>query len=136
MSVPRTDIRTAAKNALLGATAAGQAVFTSKYTALMSETFPLILISAAAEELESAQVQPAQYFRKLKLILSALVQANDSMDDVLDLVGSQVEAAMAKDPTLAGSVTGMVLKAIDLEAIEGEQLFGAIHLTYEVGYFG
>lgn len=138
MSSKRDAIREAIKSALIAAnTAAGAAVYTSHYTVLMAETYPLILIETPQESIESMLPgSPKQYDRKLTIVVSAVVQQNDAMDTGMDAIADQIEAVFAANPTF-GLCSGSILKSVDSTVQDnGEQLTGAIHLTFEAHYFG
>lgn len=132
----RKSIRTAVSAALKGKTQADQNVFTSRYSALFSDAYPLILIYTPEEELETYVNSPRQYQRTMTLIVSAIIKANDDVDDEIDDLAEDLEAAIAVDQTFGGLAMGSVLKKIDSEVdTEGESQLAAVHLTLEVEYF-
>lgn len=133
----RTDIRNAIAAALkAGNTDAGQNVLTSRYTAMFSETFPLILVYTPDEDVELLIPSPAQYDRKLTVNVTGIIQADASIDDSLDTIADQIETVMKKDAIFGGLAMGLVLHktSSEVETI-GETQMGAIHLAYELSYF-
>lgn len=132
----RTDIRNAIATAIRGQTIVDQNVLTSRYSALMSETFPIILVYTPEEDPELLVPAPAKYNRTLRVAISAIVKANESVDDSLDSLADEIEAAIIRDATFGGLAMGTVMKKIESE-IEyvGEMQFGAIHLNFEVQYY-
>jgi hypothetical protein len=80
---------------------------------------------------------PPIYERRLTVIVSAVVSQNDTMDDAMDSLADQIEAVFGKDPTFGGICNGSILKSVDSTVdSNGEQLFGAIHVSFEVTYLG
>ncbi len=133
----RITIRTGIQAALVDKTDATNRVYTSRYTALVAESYPLILIYTPAEDADIAALKPSRYNRKLSLIISGVVEANDEMDTELDTMAAAIEEVMGKGPVAWGGANSAVLKKSETTIeTKGEKLFGAIHLEYELTYFG
>lgn len=132
----RKAIRNAVRDALKGRTVAGQTVLTSRYAAIFSETFPLILIYWPEEIIDSPHVNfPRTYERKLTLMISGIAPATADIDDVLDDFSDAIEAVLGADPTFGGLAMGSMLKKINSEVnIDSDQQLGAVHLTLELEY--
>lgn len=131
----RTDIRNAIATALKGATSAADSVMTSRYRAFKAKALPLVLVYTPDEELDSFVNYPRQYARKVKVVTMGLIQANDDVDDAIDEMQSDIEAAMHKDPTFGGLAMGTVLQKVSSEVDpSGESQYAAAHAEWEVTY--
>lgn len=120
---------------LLGKTPADQEVLTSRYSAIMTEAFPLVLIYTPEEEAEIHQAGPRRYQRKLTVVVSGILKADDRIDNALDDMQEAIDAAFNTDLTFGGLAMGAAYKKMNSEVnTDGSPQMGAIHLTYEVDY--
>lgn len=135
----RTSIRSAVVDLLIAAsTGAGSAVFGNRATPIWDETLPIILVFAREETSVSHQLGDSKLRRKLTLVVEGRVEANTSLEDALDSLAYDIEAAMRAAPRfgLDDDVADSVLTGTTLElSAAGEKPIGAVSLTYEVLYF-
>lgn len=113
-------------------TIAGEKVYGKRSNTLWKTELPAILVFCREEE--SAPYVMGE--KPLKRAMQLVVQAEGELDDDgLDDFADQIEDAMKADPTLGDEDVDSTLIGTQIEvSSEGEKLYGAIRLTYEVTY--
>ncbi len=113
MSHVRQQIRDQLKTTLTGLTTTGSNVFDSRV--YDHDALPSLAIYTLSEELgeESANKQ----MRILNIVVEARAKANTNLDNTLDLIGSEVEAAIfsSGDTTLNGKCKDIDFEGVDIE---------------------
>jgi predicted metal-dependent phosphoesterase TrpH len=130
----RRQIREALLARLTGLALTGSRVFSGRVNPLTDGELPAIVIATDGEEnIQSAQ-EPVQ--RTLSFAVRGVARNADDVEDTLDELGEQVEAAVAAGPLLPGKSinTRLIAVAVDL-AGDGVQPHGQIVMTYVVDYF-
>lgn len=137
MSAQRKAIRHAMRDMLLGATDAGQRVYTNRGVRLDESLFPAIVIMNAGESIEEHAIAPLIYKREAEISVEVHVQPGSTADDLLDDLAEQVEAVFWPDETLGGTTEELRLLRVSETAVEGEarQDIAALALVYRATYF-
>lgn len=90
------------------------------------------------EEIEAATLTaPKRYERILKLVIEGVAQdtATELVDDILDRINVEVEAALDADNTLGGLAKDIQLSSITIEVpSEGGIRTGGIEMSWDVTY--
>lgn len=138
MSHRRKNIRDAIVGLLkAAATSAGDRVYGDRVLPLFAETYPLILVFARDESSTPRGNTPSPMVRSLAISIAimATAGADESLDDILDGMCLQVEAAIKADPQLKQTAITCGLISTEFDASpEGEKVLGGARLTYEVTY--
>ena len=133
MAHVRQQIRERAGTALTGLALTGSNVFQSRLYPLIDEDLPCILVSVDAEEI-TAETTSGIIRREVLLSLVVKDKFTADLDDRLDSIGVEVEAAIAGETATVLSKSALINVEIDLEA-EGEQPTGALKMSYQVTVF-
>lgn len=139
MSHPRTAIRKQAVAQLLGLTSAGSSVYASRVAPLISNGWqnelPAICVYTMDEGGEIFNAAPREYLRNVQLVVEIHANADEALDDVLDVIARQVENLLLQDDTLGDTVndlryaqTRMVIRD------EGEDLIGGCRIVFNAEY--
>lgn len=141
----RRLIREAAMAQLAGRTMAGARVLSHPTEPWKRGALPVIGVYTDDEQIEdqSKTNRPRETWRDLDVVIVLWVahtQANPAVD-ALDDGAEQIEAAMALDPYLSGTVglTGAVLVSTEVAILDDEQqradpLIGVVRLVYTAPY--
>jgi hypothetical protein len=135
----RRQIREAAATALFGAGDWGVNVFTTRRTPVAAEHLPCALVYTTDETSERDTLgSDRQLRRELVLAIQAMIQDNDTLDDSLDGLAADVEAAMMADPTFGGLALDCALTRTQIDIRAGganaEMKTGSVVLTFAVSY--
>lgn len=132
---PRTVIRKALAALLIGNTAAGQNVFTSRTGAFMSRELPAIAIYTTDEAVDDGETSPRRYTRNPDVVVQLVAEVDKDIDDVLDALALEVEDIMLPDATWGGLVEDSLLtKASTFLASNGKYDVGCHELTFVTKY--
>ena len=133
MKHARQKIREAAAAALTGI---ASQVYTSRVYPLVN--LPVISVYANNErsEMENDTLNtPRRYSRRLALEVEIVAEAVSDVDNSVDDLAAQVEAAMAADLTIAGTATDSELQAAQFEFDGGSDIPTVrARLGFEVWY--
>lgn len=132
----REQIRVAAATTLNGLPTTGGRVYASRVSNWNSASLPGLAIYTTAETAEPAAMGSGRpTARELELVIEAAAKAVAGVDDILDRVAAEVEAALAADPTLGGLVKRLVLERTEIDLSgEGEEPVGLVRLTFQALY--
>lgn len=160
MTVERREIRCAVKEALLGATRAGQNVTAQRFRPILpekdlagAEVFASLQVYTLSEDIETGTDSPRDYDRALDLAVEVYVEqgpaaTDEDAEDLIDELCDQVECVVdplipqllrrlvpGTDETLAvnTSKSGLVRVDIGFDA-KGLQLGGAARLLWRLEY--
>ena len=133
MSHVRQQIRDQLKTTLTGLTTTGANVFSSRV--YDHDVLPSLTIYTLSEELgeESANKQ----LRLLNIVVEARAKATSNLDDTLDTIGAEVEAAIFNtgDTTLGGKCKDIDFEGIDIELSgESDQPVGLMSIRFACLY--
>lgn len=140
MAHPRKVIRHAVVDLLTAAsTAAGARVFATRVEPIKRTALPTISVYTLGEPVRPGadQTAPRELTRDVKVEIAGWVAHSDSLsvDDAMDDLAEQIEAAMDADPYLGGAAGDSVLESTEIEVRDdGERLIGIVALTYSVTY--
>ena len=143
MAHPRKLIRQTVTALLANAgTVAGARVRSTRVDPHKRSQLPAISVYTLGETTEgdSAQTAPIELTRNLKLEIAAWVAHSDelSVDDAMDDVAEEIEAAMASDYYLVDTVAAQMLESCAMQLVEedgrSDPLVGIVILTYAITY--
>lgn len=136
----RYAIRDRLKTAVDGAfpTVAGENVFASRIAPITDDDYPAILIYTREEKEYSEPIDDSLAFRKARLfvVVEGLLRAGESVDDKLDDLAEQIEAAFDGWDIPGFEAANMTLHETDIDVVTENvrRPIGAIGLTYHVTY--
>ena len=132
MSHARQQIREAVATLVTGLTTTGGNVFQSRVYRLQASELPALLVYTNSETVERSHMTSG-LVRELTLRVEGIAKALVNIDDTLDTIGAEVEAALGgQEPA---GVEDLVLQSADVTINgEGEQQVGAIVMDYLVRY--
>jgi len=132
---PRTVIRKAVAALLAGKTAAGQNVYTSRVEAFGSRHLPAISIYTTDEDADTGDTSPRRYTRTPDVVVQAVFEVDEHLDDAMDAMSLQIEAVLLAEPTWGGVADDSVLvKSAMYLAENGRSEFGCLSLTFRAEY--
>lgn len=136
MSHVRTQIRTAVKNRLLGLYTTGQNVHMMRVYSVEDIPALLIYVNSEISELDNKKGRPVDLRRTMDLTIEGLAgTAEQTLNDTLDRISSEVETAMMSDLTFGGLAQRSRLTGTEFGFTpEGEKQHGMVRLTYRVEY--
>lgn len=123
--------------------AVGARVFTNRMRKVFPEELPCIIIYSKSESAEITVTAPRQYTRTMKLAVeiidkwdeSAQSNLDDTVDDRLDEIATEVEKRLYRNETLDNEVVDLLFSDIETDFDPtGEQPVGAMRLTFDVLY--
>lgn len=135
MAHARSTIRDAVARACTGLTTTGDRVYTDRAYPIPADKLPALRVfySNEAVELSSMGADPT-YMRRASLMVVGYA-AGDGLDDTLDTIGSEVEAAIYLAGNLGGlAIGGSTLRSVDFAIDEGDSRTGFIAMTWEIMY--
>ena len=132
MSHARQQIREAVATLVTGLTTTGSNVFQSRVYHLQASELPALLVYTNSETVERSHMTTG-LVRELTLRVEGIAKALADIDDTLDTIGAEVEAALGgQEPA---GVEDLVLQSADVTINgEGEQQVGAIVMDFLVRY--
>lgn len=131
MAHQRKTIRDTIVTTLTGLTTTGSNVYSGR--AYPIKNVPALRISTPDESSELAT--GSVYTRTLTVKIDAVAKGGATIDDDLDGIAAEVEAALEADYTLSGAVDNLYLTATETTIDDtAEQPFGMISLSYTVIY--
>lgn len=129
----RTQVRAAAVSALSALTTTATRVFTGRPYPLQASERPGLVVEVLAERVEVVAMNAdPTLLRTLQLTVIGYTEGDD-IEDRLDVIGAEVEAALGANPTLGGVALDTTLSAVDLDVdSEGTKRQGEIRMTFMV----
>jgi hypothetical protein len=138
MAHPRKEIRHAVRDLLAAAaTAAGDHVTATRIFPYRKGDLPAISVYTLEETIdeESAESAPRELLRSIDLEVAGFVHAGSAVDDAMDDLAEQIEAAMDADPTFGGKAADSFLRSTTMGLTgDGDTIAGMVTLTYDVTY--
>jgi hypothetical protein len=137
---PRAAIRHAVRDLLIAAdTLAGERVHPTRVLSIRKKELPLIAVYTSEEQVDAATDRaPRELTRTIDLEIAAWVDPGPGgakVDDAMDAIAAQIEAAMHADPYLADTASESVLVSTSMGVQgEGDDLLGLVTLSYDVTY--
>lgn len=136
MAHVRRQIRDAVVTALTGLSSTGARVSATRKYTHGKASLPALAVYTLDEESESETLGTAGLLaRSLRLVVTGYARASNSVEDTLDQIAAEVEAALAGEPTLGGLAKRSTLIGTEIEIEEqAEQPIGSIRLIWRVDY--
>lgn len=134
---PRTEIRHAARDVLIGKTAAGTRVEASRVYPWRTSELPAIAVYVDDEtvKVESGASSPREYERHADLVIEAGLMLSAGVDDAADAIAEEIEKVFNDDRYITSTVGESTLTGTQLlEASDGERPIAVVRLTYDVLY--
>lgn len=137
MSHQRTVIRNKIRDLLIaGNTAAADKVFANRVVPIQEDELPCITVYTNGETAEIYNTAPRELERRLSVVVEIANKVEETIDESLDDLAKEVEYILDQDDTVGGTASDIVYQGSDLAIRdEGENLIGALRLTYEVKYY-
>jgi hypothetical protein len=140
----RQALRYSIVRLLKGVTGAGDRVYPNRPTPLWTQELPCICVYTQKEPVSDVS-RPTIYYRDLQLVVECVCEADQLMDDVLDGMAEQVEAAFGslgetgaledEDDVAFDFADRVDLSGTDVSiSSEGENYFGSCRLTISIPY--
>lgn len=135
MSHARQQIREAVATALTGLATTGSRVHQSRMRPASDAGLPCLLITTDQERIE--QSLQSRLARELVVTVRGLAKASATLDDTLDTIAEEVEAAMQAAGTLTNRIpAGLVLESIEVEFDDTlDKPVGVVEMRYRAGYY-
>lgn len=134
----RRSIVLAAVSALTGLATTGARVHAGRTWPVETAETPYLLIYARREQSGPFTMKGAARTvqRQLTLSIEGITAETTDSDATLDQIASEVETAMAADPTLGGACKDLFIDATDIEArADSDYRTGRIRLDFSVTYY-
>lgn len=142
MAHPRKLVRDAVVAILKNATAAGARVYATRIEPIRKSPLPAIAVYTLSEETEPtiSNTAPRELVRIVKVEVSGFVAHSDAIpvDDAMDALAEEIEAALGADRYLSGAAGDSMLESTIMQVREedarSDPLIGIVTLTYAVEY--
>lgn len=133
----REQIRDAVVTACTGLATTGTRVYRERLYQLRAADLPGLRIYCGAEQVEPDRLGASHGLqRDMDLMVEGLARATSDLDETLDDICAEVEAALCADITLGGKAKLLYLAAIDdpEQSDESDQPTGLVRLRFRVQY--
>ena len=133
----REQIRDAAVTACTGLTTTSTRVYRERLYQLRAADLPGLRIYCGAEQVEPDRLGASHGLqRDMDLIVEGLAKATSDLDETLDDICAEVEAALCADVTLGGKCKFLHLAGIDdpEQSDDADQPTGLVRLKFRVQY--
>jgi len=135
MAHARKQIRDAVVATITGLPTTGSRVFASRVYPLAAGTdLPGLLVYTVDEASEvNGMSRPRTLHRVLTLRVDAVARAASSLDDTLDTICAEVEAALSN--TKPAGVMDLFLASTEIELTRaGDQPYGIAHMQFQIAF--
>lgn len=126
----RQQLREAVATVVTGLTTTSTRVFQSRVYPLQTSELPCLVVTTDGDQVENLTVHnPVQQQRTTQLRIEAFAKATSNLDDTLDTICKEVEAAIANSS--ASTVKGLMYNGaqIDIEVL-GDQPIGKATMLF------
>ena len=136
MSHVRQQIRERIATNVTGLTSTASRVFQSRVYNLQSTELPGLLVYTTSEQSErDSFISSNGLNRVVDVVVEGYAKAASNLDDSLDTISAEVEAALAADPTCNSLSKDLALASTEIEYTgEGDQPIGLVRMTFNVVY--
>jgi hypothetical protein len=136
MSHARSQIRAAIAQMLTGLELTEGRVFPSRIFSLDESQLPSISVFTTEEAVTRISLnKPPRVHRDVTVVIEGHAMVDESVDETLDELASQIEQAMSVEIQASGVVIPASFKSTVTEfSDEGEQQIGVVRLTYVASY--
>ena len=138
MAHQRETIRKAFVTKLTGLTTTSVRVYRSRVYPMGSANLPGLIVYATEEESAAPNMGASNQARELTVVVEGYAKTSYTLlDDTLDDIAAEVEAAINLDRTVSGSVDTCWLESTEIDlADEGEKPVGVVKLNFKTIYRG
>jgi len=131
----RKEIRDSIVERLKGATHCGERVFSNRGRSFFASELPSITVYTDSESSQFLNAPENRLRRTIKLIIEAATIQQCHIDDELDELAMQIEAAIPNSQLFDGLIQNISLSQSEMGlADKGEKVMGSVRMTYEVEY--
>ena len=135
MAHVRKQIRDDVVVTLIGLTTTGTRVYASRVHPNEAAKLPALCVYTLNETSELIAMNENQLRRSLDLVVEGYAKAKANLDDTLDTIATEVEEALALDPTRGGVAHKTVITDTEVSlSDEGDQPIGVIRMVFQVDY--
>ncbi len=130
---PRAQIRAYVVALLKAANITADRVYPSRFKPFSCRDLPAIGVYALGDDPDHKDSSPRTYVREMSLVVEAVAQVDDKLDDELDALAEAIEDVMLIDPALGGLAWDTILGPTHLGLAEsGSTQFGSARITFLV----
>lgn len=132
----RQQIRDAVVTICTGLGLIGARVYASRQYPMASAELPGLCVYTTQEASQPEIMRsPRRLIRELSIVVECYARATDGVDNALDNIAAQVEAAIGTDPTLGSKVRRVHISQTEtMMTNDGEQPVGVARLTFTAEY--
>ena len=136
MTHVRQSIRERIASNVTGLSTTGSNVFQSRVYDMQGSELPGLLVYSLSEDSErDSFIGTNGLNRVLEVVVEGYAKASANLDDTLDTISEEVEAAIAADPTCNSLAKDLALTGTEIEFNgDGETPMGTVRLSYSVVY--
>lgn len=135
MSHVRQQIRDAVKSAVTNLNTTGSRVYVSRTYKLTDDNLPALRLYTQDEETERLCKSPVYVKHTLPVAIECCAKQATDVDNKVDTITSEVEAAIVGDSTLAALIKDNQITATDIEySTEQEQPLAIAKVTFTIIY--
>ena len=136
MTHARQQIRERVAVDVTGLTTTGSRVYQSRIYNLEKTDLPCLLVYSKNEDSERDTFRGTNGLsRNLSIVIEGYQKGATNLDDSLDTIAEEVEAALGADPTLNGLAKDSSIASTDIEYTgDGETPIGLVRMTFNVNY--
>lgn len=136
MTHARQQLRERVATDVTGLTTTGSRVYQSRIYNLEKTDLPCLLVYSKNEDSERDTFKGTNGLaRNLSIVIEGYQKGASDLDDSLDTIAEEVEAALGADPTLNGLAKDSSIVSTDIEYTgDGETPIGLVRMTFNVNY--
>ena len=136
MTHARQQLRERVATDVTGLTTTGSRVYQSRIYNLEKTDLPCLLVYSKNEDSERDTFKGTNGLaRNLSIVIEGYQKGASDLDDSLDTIAEEVEAALGADPTLNGLAKDSFCASTDIEDTgDGETPIGLVRMTFNVNY--
>ena len=136
MTHARQQLRERVATDVTGLTTTGSRVYQSRIYNLEKTDLPCLLVYSKNEDSERDTIKGTNGLaRNLSIVIEGYQKGASDLDDSLDTIAEEVEAALGADPTLNGLAKDSSIVSTDIEYTgDGETPIGLVRMTFNVNY--
>jgi hypothetical protein len=131
----RNQLRDLVVARLAGLPTSGARVYRSRVFQMTDNTVPGLIVYSLAESVEHKSIgTPRLQRRTLTFLVECYAKLTNGVEDVLDTMCKEVEAALAADPSLGNKVRDLHLADTAVQLDDADRAIGVAQLTWTCIY--
>lgn len=135
MSHLHTQIRAAVVTALTGLTTSGPRVYANRLMGLPQDFAPSLIVTLDEEQSEGITIHgPIIYQRSLTVVVAAYAKESAGIDDTLDQMGLEVEAALSAGIQVDGQVLELLYAGMSFDDELGDRPTGVRRMNFTLTF--